>query len=92
MEQVKTGQLGGFIECSRGGREEEGGGGGGARGAGRGGGAGGHLLFSFHRSGVLLESSNAQTVRLGCPTSGPKPLKRESFIKHSASPTVIWDD
>lgn len=60
--------------------EEEGGGGGGARGAGRGGGgggAGGHLLFSFHRSGVLLESSNAQTVRLGCPTSGPKPLKRE---------------
>lgn len=41
-----------------------------------GGGGGGHLLFSFHGTGVLLGGSNALTVRLGCPTCGPKPLKR----------------
>lgn len=55
MEQVKMGAALGFIECTErggGGTDEE---------------VGGHLLFSFHRrgAGVLLEGSNALTVRLG---------------------------
>ncbi len=35
------------------------------------------MLFSFHGTGVLLQGSNALTVRLGCSTCGSKPLKGE---------------